>query len=68
LVSNRFTLVTLTEHAHRFAEEKLDRRRKLQTALMDGINSEDVECMQGVLAQMRQNAKNLLADEEFLKK
>jgi len=46
----------------------LDRRAKLQTALISGINSADVECMQGVLAQMRQNARNLLADEDFLKK
>jgi DNA-binding MarR family transcriptional regulator len=65
---NRFTLVTLTEHAYRLAEEKFDRRNKLQTALMYGINNTDVDCMQGVLAQMRQNAKSLLADEEFLKK
>jgi hypothetical protein len=35
---------------------------------MNGINSQDVLCMRGVLAQMRQNAKNLLADEELLKK
>jgi len=65
---NRFTLVTLTEHAYQLAGEKLDRRAKLQTALISGINSADVECMQGVLAQMRQNARNLLADEDFLKK
>lgn len=65
---NRFTLVTLTEHAYHLTEEKFDRRAKLQKAVMHGINSEDVVCMQNVLAQMRQNAKNLLADEEFLKK
>jgi DNA-binding MarR family transcriptional regulator len=65
---NRFTLVTLTEHAYQLAEEKFDRRNKLQTVLMRGINSQDVACMQGVLVQMRQNAKNLLADEEMLKK
>jgi DNA-binding MarR family transcriptional regulator len=65
---NRFTLVTLTEHASQLAEEKFDRRNKLQKAVMHGINNADVECMQGVLAQMRRNAKNLLADEEFLKK
>jgi DNA-binding MarR family transcriptional regulator len=64
---NRFTLVRLTEHAYRLAEEKFDRRNKLQTALMHGINSQDVDCMQGVLVQMRQNAMSVLADEEFLK-
>ncbi len=65
---NRFTLVTLTEHACQLAEEKFDRRNKLQTAVMHGIDSQDIECLQGVLAHMRQNAKNLLADEEILKK
>jgi DNA-binding MarR family transcriptional regulator len=64
---NRFTLVRLTEHAYRLAEEKFDRRNKLQTALMHGINSQDVDCMQGVLVQMRQNAMSVLADEELLK-
>lgn len=65
---NRFTLVTLTEQAYKLAEEKLARRHKLQTALMDSIDGEDVESMKRVLAQMRQNVKSLLADEEILKK
>jgi DNA-binding MarR family transcriptional regulator len=65
---NRFTLVTLTEQAYKLAGEKLEQRQKLQTTVMNGINSQDVLCMRGVLAQMRQNAKNLLADEELLKK
>ncbi len=65
---NRFTLVTLTEQAYKLAGEKLKKRQKLQTAVMNGINSQDVLCMQGVLAQMRQNAKSFLADEEIWKK
>jgi len=64
---NRFTLVTLTERAYQLAEEKFDRRHKLQAALMYEINSEEVECMKHVLAQMRQNAKSLLAGEEISK-
>ena len=67
-LDNRFTLVTLTEHAYGLAEEKFDQRNKLQTTLMHGIDSQDIECLQGVLAHMRKNAKNLLADEEILKK
>jgi DNA-binding MarR family transcriptional regulator len=65
---NRFTLVTLTERAYRLAEDRLGRRQKLQTSLMDGINREDVECMKGVLAHMRQNAKSILAAEDMVKK
>ena len=66
-VDNRYTLVALTERAYRLAEGKRPLRHKMQTALMDGIKSEDVECMKGVLAQMRQNVKNL-TDEEMAKK
>jgi DNA-binding MarR family transcriptional regulator len=64
---NRFTLVALTEKAYKFAEEKIERRRKLMTILMNGISTEDVECLKHVLAQVRQNAQDLPSSGEFLK-
>ena len=63
---NRFTLVGLTEKAHKLVGEKRDRRRKLATVLMRGISTEDIECLQHVLAQVRQNAQDLAADGEMV--
>jgi DNA-binding MarR family transcriptional regulator len=65
---NRFTLVSLTEKAYLLADEKLERRRKLAAVLMNGISSEDVECITRILAQIRQNAQDLSLDGEVVKK
>ncbi len=65
---NRFTLVSLTKQSYKLAEEKVTRRHKMQTALMQGIDSTDVACMKRVLAQMRHNVKSILADGEVSKK
>ena len=65
---NRFTLVALTERAYKLTKENLDRRRKMATVLMHGISTEDKECIQRVLAQIQQNAQDLSAGGEVVKK
>jgi DNA-binding MarR family transcriptional regulator len=60
---NRFTLVALTEQAYQLIDEKLARRRRLQTALMRGISLEDVECLRHILAGVKHNAQELSAQD-----
>lgn len=61
---NRFTLVSLTPKAHRSIEEMLARRLVAESAVMEGISREDVDCMKRTLARMRQNAQNLSASAD----
>jgi DNA-binding MarR family transcriptional regulator len=65
---NRFTLVELTQKASLLVEEKLEKRQKLAAVLMNGISSEDIECIRHVLAQIRQNAQDLAVEGEVVKK